>query len=141
EARETSSSFAGGGAGSQNAGAGASVGANLIGDTTTARVDHARLESRGSLLEVRAQSSEVLVSVGLGGAGAEKFALGGSISVNRIQNTIDATVVGGSVSAAADVAIGASDASTLVVFAGAGAGAGRAAVGAAVATAEIEDAV
>ena len=106
-----------------------------------------KLISTGSTLDVLAQADQVLVSVGIGGAGAGNYALGGSISVNEIKNTVQASIsdnngaagVATTVSATGNVNLRASDNSTLVVVAGAGAGAGTAAVGAAIATAQVQN--
>ncbi len=75
------------------AGVGAAIGVNLSYNTVTALVDgstistsvsQSSLPSGTSALTVSANANELLVSVGVAGAGGDKFALGGSVTVNEV---------------------------------------------------------
>ncbi|EAR60225.1 type I secretion target repeat protein [Oceanospirillum sp. MED92] len=146
----TSVGIAGAGAGAGKVALGASIGVNLIGNTITSEVDNSliRMTGSGSNINVTATAEETLVSVAIGGAGAGKFALGGSVSVNEITNTVEAKVTNSKDSSATstpnkglhatgDISVAASDSTTMVVVSGAGAGAGTAAIGAAVSTTDV----
>ncbi|NLX97528.1 MAG: cadherin-like domain-containing protein, partial [Rhodopirellula sp.] len=132
EDREISGALAGGVAIStgQSAG-GAAIGVNAIFDTVTARIESSTVSASAAAVEATAE--QVLVSFNVGGAGGEKFALGGSVSVNQVMNTIAAEVVAGTigvdaqgqdiirqsdVDATRDITVRASDDTTAVVVAG-----------------------
>ncbi|TFH17573.1 MAG: hypothetical protein E4H02_02555, partial [Lentisphaerales bacterium] len=134
EDREVSVALAGGMAVSTSQGAGgAAIGVNVIVNNVTAVIDPSTVTSTGSTAEVRALANGVLVSVTLGGAGGDKFALGGSLSTCVVINTVEAKVLDGStLSASGDVYIHASDNTTVVMVAGGFAGSSKAAVGVAV---------
>lgn len=120
---------------------GAGVGVNLIENSITAEVVASTLETTGAdkTLEVLATAEELLVSVVIGGAGAQTVAIGGAVSVNAVENTINARVTSASdLDAVGDIAVRADDATSMVVVAGAGAGAQTTAVGAAVSTTQVE---
>ena len=83
-----------------------------------------------------------LVSVAIGGAGADKLAIGGSVAVNEVMNTVEAQVIDGAhVNASGDITISAGDSTTMVVVSGGFAGSSKAAVGAAVSVTDVEDTV
>src|SRR5208283_3502552 len=135
---EISVALGGGVAGSSGSGAvGAAIGVNLVFNTDTAEVDDSTLSSSSTstsasspAVDIGAESEDVVVSVTLGGAGANNFALGGSVSANVVMSTIGAEVLGGStVTAPGDIAIDATDSTTVVVVAGGFAGASGTAVG------------
>ncbi|BCS96179.1 hypothetical protein DSLASN_18110 [Desulfoluna limicola] len=148
----TSSVAVSGGLAFSNKGAvGAGIGANLIWNDVNAQIDSSYI-SAGTTLDVDASAEEVLVSVAIGGAGAEKFALGGAISVNDINNRVtagitnseglpqtsaDPDVTTASVSAGNDISLTAGDSSTMIVIAGGFAGSKDAAVGAAIGTTHV----
>jgi hypothetical protein len=148
--RSTVVGIAGGGAGGSQVAIGASVAVNLLGNTLTANIDHAHVQSTGSTLEVSASAQTVLVGVGVAGAGAGTFAGGASVAVNNISNSLTASITDSNgdaaglateVSASGDLAVRASDETTLVVVAGSAAGAGTAAIGAAAATAQVSNTI
>ena len=88
------------------------------------------MESTGSTINVDAMGREVIVGVTLGGALGDKFALGGSVSVNVVLNEITAEVTDDSIlTASGDIGIAADDSTTVVVVAGGFAGSKTAAVG------------
>src|SRR5207247_941752 len=73
---------------------------------------------------------------------ADTFALGGSVSLNKIANTLDTHVAAGAnVLAAGTVRVTATDDATIDSLAGGVAVAGGAAIGAALATNDIDDTV
>ncbi|HRZ91728.1 MAG TPA: hypothetical protein P5022_02355, partial [Candidatus Paceibacterota bacterium] len=114
---EISGALAGGVAISTSGSAvGAAIGANLIFDTVTARIESSQVSASAAVVDATAE--QVLVSVTLGGAGGEKFALGGSVSINVTMNTVAAEVASSVVDATRDITISASDDTTAVVVAG-----------------------
>jgi hypothetical protein len=113
---------------------GAAIGLNLAFNAVSALVDGSEIIS-GSTVGMISTARAVLVGVTLGGAGGEKFALGGSFSGAIIADKVTARVAGGStVSAAGDISLGASDATVVVMVAGGFAGSAKGAVGAALST-------
>jgi len=126
----------------EQAAAGAAVGINLIFDSVTAGVDGSTLASTGSTVIISADAEEVLVGVTLGGALGKQFALGGSVSVSVVVNTVEAAVTGAStITAAGDVGVTADDQITVVVVAGGFAGSKTAAVGIAASTVYEQNAI
>src|SRR6185503_16370178 len=71
-------------------GLGASVGANWIQDTITANADDSTITADTSI-SIDAHDTAKLSTVSIGGAGGGNYAIGGSIGINEIQNTISAT--------------------------------------------------
>ncbi|HET58476.1 MAG TPA: hypothetical protein ENN35_08560, partial [Deltaproteobacteria bacterium] len=130
EDRSTSVAAAGGIAVSTGqAGVGAAVGVNLIFNNVTARVENSDITAE-STIDTTASAEELLVSITLGGAGGEKFALGGSVSANVVMNTVTAEIISGStLEAGGDIGVAAGDTTTAVIVAGGFAGSGKAAVG------------
>ncbi|WP_295882586.1 calcium-binding protein [uncultured Thiohalocapsa sp.] len=140
----TSIVVAGGVAFSRAGAVGAGIGVNLIENRATAAIDSAKVEATGGdqTIDIGATASQVLVSVVIGGAGADKIAVGGAVAVNEIENTVEARAGNGAdLDAAGRIGIAAADSSTMVVVAGAGAGARTAAVGAAVGTTQVDNRV
>ncbi len=84
--------LAGGAAGAGKVAIGAAVSTNDISNTIEAYVKRSTVESTGSGFEVSATSTSKIDSLTVGGAGAGKFALGGSVSLNEINNTVDARI-------------------------------------------------
>ena len=126
---------------------GASVGAgiatNLISNTTTAKIENSSVESDGGAVIVDADSTALIESITAGGAGAQAFAIGGSVSLNDIRNTVLASVVGDSeIAATGTVRVEAADTSTIRSIAGSVVGAlGTAAVGVGVATNDVSNTI
>jgi hypothetical protein len=118
----------------EGGGVGAALTYNVITNVLKAYVDGSTINSTAGGLDVSATSSPVLVAVALGGAGAGSFALGGSLTINTIANTIDAHVSSSTVTVADSVGVAASESAVMVVLAGGIAiSPGGAAVGAAIA--------
>src|SRR5262249_12628123 len=79
---------------------------------------------------VRATSLPVIGAIAAGGAGAETFALGGSVTLNTIANDVSASVNdAAAVAAAGRVTVSAEDNASIRSLAGGGAGAGTVASG------------
>ncbi|MBI1324876.1 hypothetical protein GC170_17055 [bacterium] len=115
---------------------GAAVGYDLIENAVLASIEDVTLDAVGpaSSIEVSAESSATLVAVALGvGAGAGNFALGGSVAVNAIANSVDAHIANSPhVAAGDDVSVLAATSDTLISVAGGFAATKDAAVGAAI---------
>ena len=118
-------------------GGGAAVGAaisyNLITNTIEAYVNGSSVTSMHGGLDVSATSAPVLVAVAVGAAGGDAFALGGSLTINSIANTLDAHISNSTVNVPASVDVSASESAVMVVLSGGIAIAGGDAVGAAIA--------
>jgi hypothetical protein len=113
---------------------GAAIGLNLVFNSVSTLVSGSDITS-GSTIDMSSTASETLVSVTLGGAGGEKFALGGSISGSIVVDSISSQVAAGStLTAAGDISLAASDATSVVMVAGGFAGSAKGAVGAALST-------
>ena len=98
--------IAGGVAGGGTAAVGAAVGYNLIANTIPSYIDGSTVDSTGSTLTVSSDSAPFLVSMAVGGAGADMLAIGGSVTVNSIANDVDSHISGGSnVSAAGNASV------------------------------------
>ncbi len=134
-------SIAGGLAGSTGPAAiGASVGVNLIANTTVAEVDNSKVESTTATIDVTASADSSLIAVAIGGAGGKTLAIGGSVSVNEVKNTVEAKVTNGSdLDAVGDINIQSADSTSMIVVSGGLAGAGKVAIGASVGTVQIDN--
>ncbi len=87
--------ISGGAAGSTTAAVGAAFSKNLIGDTVTASVDGAGTTVTAPSVEIVADLEAQIIAIAVGGAGAETFALGGSLTLNEITSSITAAVTTG----------------------------------------------
>lgn len=126
--------LAGSVAGAGTGAVGAALAGNTIADRTTAFVESANVAASQEL-QLMASSSAIISSATAGGAGAEKFALGGAVSVNNIANTNEARVArDATASAGIDVRLTSRDRAAINSLAGAVAGAGTATIGLANAT-------
>ena len=129
----TINGITGGIAGSKQNAIGAALTTSDIADHTTAYI--AASTAAANSLELEAQSNATVRSLAVGGSGAGDFALGGSLAVNIVANTLDAHVSGGSqIGASGDIAISAIDNTSILAGAGGFAGAGSTAIGAALAS-------
>ena len=119
-----------------DASTGAAISYNLIQNTIRAYIEDATVTAQGtdSSVDVSATSDAVLIALTVAGAGGDDFALGASISVNSIANTVDAHILDATVTASGDVMVTASESNALFSVAGAVAVAtGNTAVGGALA--------
>ena len=93
-------------------------------------------------LGLNADSNATIKSDAVGGSGAGAFALGGSISLNDIDNFVDAHISGGStIQVSGSFIINARDNSKIDALSGGAAGSGGVAIGVGTATNEISNVV
>jgi len=137
-------SIAGGFAGAGKAAVGAAVAINNIGTAADpnlikAYIENSQVTTTSGSLSLITTSNSIIKSISAGGAGAEKCAIGGAVSVNNIVNEIEAYIINCSdgVTAHSDITLDAADNSAVSVIAGSVAGAGTAAIAGAAATVEI----
>jgi hypothetical protein len=101
-----------------SAAAGAAIAVNTIVAPVKVYVDHSYLFA-GNNVELEAKNLSVGASVAVGGQGADKFAIGGSVAVNTPVNTTEALIKNSSaVHADGDVLLTAEDASYVGALAG-----------------------
>jgi len=130
--------LAGGVAGAGGAAIGAAVATNDIDNSVSAYVSGVAVDLTAGNVSIDAIESAQIEAWTIGGAGAVVFAAGGAVSLNEINNTVDAYVGGGaSIGASNNISVSAADISIIESKAGAIAGAGAAAIGASVATNDI----
>ncbi len=121
-----------------DAAAGVAIGYNLIQEAIQARVENSNLTLNGgaSDLRVSATSDPLLVALVVGAAGSDEYAIGGSVAVNSVDDTLDAHISDDSyVMATGSVYVTAPESARLIDVSG-GLGVapeGTAAVGAAIA--------
>ena len=129
--------------GNGSAAAGAAVSVNTIHTTLRARIeDSTRVEAKAGSVDLLTTSSAKMIVVALGVAGGSgSFALGGSVIVNTIGNTIDSHVKGSTVVASAAVTAYALDRSEIDAGSGGIAVGAKASVGASFATNNISNTV
>jgi len=138
----TIKALAGGLAGASTVAIGAAVATNDIGNTITAVIDHSTATTFSRGVTVSAASTSSLETFTVGGAGAGAFALGGSVSLDKIRNVLNADITNlASVSGAGAISVTVTDTPSILSLAGGVSGAGAAAIGAALATNDIGDAV
>ena len=127
-------SFAGGFASGTNA-VGASLATNDIGNRTEVGITNSSVDVTGAVIAA-STSTPTIEAIAVGGAGAGSFALGGSVSLNEIDNVTEAVIAGSPTVKGASLSLTANDTSFIASFAG-GFAVGLSAVGAALATNEI----
>ncbi|MDH3275857.1 MAG: hypothetical protein OEM99_15100, partial [Gammaproteobacteria bacterium] len=123
--------------GSSAVAVGASVATNTIGNTIRAYIDNSIIDAGVTGVDLDATSNATIKSIAVSGALAMGFSGNASVSVNEIDNTVDAHISGGSsvTSLAGPVSLTATDTATIESLAGnVSVGAAGAAFGAAVAT-------
>ncbi|MUG94706.1 DUF4347 domain-containing protein [Scytonema sp. UIC 10036] len=111
---------------------GASIAYNDIGNTVVASVDNATVLSMRGEVTLNAESNATIETISAGGAGADTFALGGSISINDINNQVESYFDKATI-AAKGLALTAQDTSKIKSLAGQLQGAEKTAIGAAIA--------
>ena len=109
----------------------------------SAYIDGSTVESTHGNVYVTAISNPSLVDVTVGGAGAGKVAIGGSLAINFIRSVVDASIIDNAhvTADAGDVVVTATTAPTATVAAGAASGAGNVAVGIAASTTDFASSV
>ena len=131
----TIQSLAGNVSGAGTAAIGASVAQNFIGNTLTTGLEGATVTANTATVE--ATSTATIQSIAAGGQGAGDFALGGSITLNEIDTTVESTIIGSGATIANDLLVQAMDTAKIESLAGNVQGAGTAAIGASLATNDI----
>ena len=116
-----------------SAAVGAAASYNLINNTIEAYISNSTVKANGGTFTVSATSTPKLIAVAAGGTDADKVAIGGSVTVNSVANTVTADIDSSTVSSSGDLSVTASEDAMEVVIAGAIAIASGAAFGAAVA--------
>ena len=129
--------LSGGGAGASGSAIGAGVSLNEINSRMSASVMDSDVTS-GKNVSVTASNDSNIESLGIGGAGATNFALGGGVATNDIQATMEAQVTGSTIDATKNVEVSAVNSSEIEALSGGIAGAGAYAIGAGVSLNEIE---
>ncbi len=98
---------------------GASVSINLIGDVVTAHVDGTATTVDAPVVDIHAETNSDIDTVALGGTQADDFALGGSVTKNEMDNTVEARVTDGAhVTAATSATVHATHVADIVTVAG-----------------------
>jgi hypothetical protein len=135
----TIAALAGSVAGAGVVAVGASVATNDITTVVRGRIENATVSGSGNTIDVRAATSSSISSITAGGTGAGTFAAGGSVSLNDIQNSLDAHINGAAqINDQGTVRVQADDTSKIQSLAGTVTGAGVVSIGAAVATNDIQ---
>ncbi|MEO8493909.1 MAG: hypothetical protein ABI614_02485, partial [Planctomycetota bacterium] len=106
-------------AGKGTAAVGAAVGYNLVDNSILAYVDGSAVRAEGGSLTVSATSTPTLIGVVVGGADADKVAIGGSVAINSISNSIAAYLNNATVFSSGDLDVTAIESALLVAVAGA----------------------
>jgi hypothetical protein len=97
----------------------AAVSYNLIANTIEAYGDGSAIDAAGAPLTVTASAAPLLVGIALGGAGAQTYAFGGSVTVNSIADTLKAYINNSTLVAGGDVTVSAGKSASMFVFSGA----------------------
>ena len=103
---------------------GASVGVNLQENTVTANIDSSDVAAGSIGVVINALAESAMVSVAVGGVGAGKLAIGGSVSINDVKNTVKSSVTNAlnweenNLISSGNILISASDHSTMAVVSG-----------------------
>lgn len=118
--------------GAKNVGIGAAVAYNEISNKAYTFIDGSTLNNAAAL-SLTTESGGFIKTLSLGAAGAQDVALGGSVSVNTINNQASSYIKSSTVSAINNISISSTGSAGIGSVAGGFAGAGKAAVGAAMA--------
>ena len=114
---------------------------NDIGNSVTSRIDKSAVTS-GGVLTVHADSTAMIDSIAATGSGTPQSGLAGSVTLNQVENTVEAKVQNSAdVDAANGFELKAKDGSTINSISGAIVGAGSNSLGGAVATNDISNTV
>ena len=97
---------------------GAAISYDLITNTVEAYIDSSTVRANNGTFTVSATSTPVLVALAAGGAGADGFALGGSLSINSIADTVETYINNSTVSSSGNMSVTSSESATMVVVAG-----------------------
>ncbi len=133
--------LAGNFAGVGQAAVGASVSLNHHQNHVTAFIENSAVQSIDGSVDVSGQNDSEIKSLAVSGAGAQSFALGGSVGHNTIESDVDVHVTSSTVDAASDLNVTAENEGVISSLTGGIAAASTAAIGAAVGLNDIESSV
>ncbi|MDE0936730.1 MAG: hypothetical protein OSA89_12505 [Mariniblastus sp.] len=134
----TINAFSGNFGGVGSAAVGAAVSINNQNNTVESSIVESTVQAEEGSVTVSADTKSIIRSLAVGGAFAQAFALGGSVSTNNINSNTDAHITSTSLTAGSDVSVTASNQDTIKALTGGVAGASTAAVGAAVSVNKID---
>ena len=134
----TINAFSGNFAGVGSAAVGAAVSINNQTNNVESSIVESDIQAEEGSVNVSAETESIVRSLAVGGAYAEVFALGGSVSTNNINSSTDAHITSSSVTAGSDTSVTASNQDTIKALTGGIAAASTAAVGAAVGVNKID---
>ncbi|MGI9443530.1 MAG: hypothetical protein ACR2N1_13750 [Rubripirellula sp.] len=129
--------FAGGFAGAGNSAVGAAVSLNEINAGVSTLVSESVVASRGNVT-VSAHSSDDIGAAAIGGAGAQRFSLGGSLTTNEIKSAVHVMISESAINSGKELVLVSGDDDQIRVFAGGGGGAKKWGIGAGVGLNQIE---
>ncbi|MFM2430809.1 MAG: hypothetical protein RLZZ511_2022, partial [Cyanobacteriota bacterium] len=125
--------LSGGAAAGGTAAVGAAISVNDLATNTTSYIEQSTVTSQGAGVSALAQGNATIKALTIGAAGGGKVAIGGSVSVNVLRNTVDSHIGNNAnVTAAQDIDLQALETSTIEAKGGGFAGAGKVAVAGAV---------
>lgn len=134
----TINAFSGNFAGVGTAAVGAAVSINNQNNQVEASIVDSTIQTQEGSTSVSADTESTIRSLAVGGAYAEHFALGGSVSTNNINSNTDAHITSTSLTTGTDVSVTSSNQDTIKALTGGVAGASTAAIGAAVGVNKID---
>lgn len=134
----TINAFSGNFAGVGSAAVGAAVSINNQTNNVESSIVESDIQAEEGSVNVSADTESIVRSLAVGGAYAEVFALGGSVSTNNINSSTDAHITSSSVTAGSDTSVTTSNQDTIKALTGGIAAASTAAVGAAVGVNKID---
>ena len=134
----TINAFSGNFAGVGSAAVGAAVSINNQTNNVESSIVESDIQAEEGSANVSADTESIVRTLAVGGAYAEVFALGGSVSTNNINSSTDAHITSSSVTAGSDTSVTASNQDTIKALTGGIAAASTAAVGAAVGVNKID---
>ena len=130
--------FSGNFGGVGSAAVGAAVSINNQTNNVESSIVESTVQAEEGSVNVSADTESVIRALAVGGAYAQAFALGGSVSTNKITSNTDAHVTSSTLTASADASVTANNQDTIKALTGGVAGASTAAVGAAVSVNQID---
>lgn len=123
-------SITGGAAGAGGVAIGAAISINEMDESIRACVVNSIVTSNTESINISSENDAEIKSLAIGGAGAASFALGGAVTINRIDTAVCTCVVDGSVLTANDeVNVSSDDQSNIEAISGGLAGSGAVSVG------------
>ena len=134
----TINAFSGNFAGVGSAAVGAAVSINNQTNNVESSIVESDIQAEEGSVNVSADTESIVRTLAVGGAFAEGFALGGSVSTNKIVSNTDSHITSSSLTAGSDASVTTSNQDTIKALTGGVAAASTAAVGAAVGVNKID---